>query len=106
MKKVDCPKCEGYGKFFMGHEAGFNVKSMEVFAKEVITPCFHCDGSGSVKGECDECSEQMGLDYFKDKRKEVFLLCPCCAIDFVSRNNDEPDLDPYPNRLWPECEMN
>lgn len=52
---------------------------------------------------CKECGEDVEVDPFKG---ENGLMCPECRTVDELEDIEEPDLDPYPNRLWPEVEMN
>lgn len=88
MSKGDCPKCDGYGKFYHGHEAGFDSRNMEIYAKEITLPCGYCECSGLVEEKCEECESTVGIDVYKDKHKEGFLLCKPCSLDFIDRNKD------------------
>lgn len=87
MDKIDCPKCKGDGNFLTGYSVGFNVKNMEQYPVENLEICNHCDGIGLVLECCEECDSTLELDDYKDKYKEVFILCKECRIDFKNRNS-------------------
>ena len=51
--------------------------------------------------KCKECSEEVEVACDGDGP----LFCPeCRSVDELEEI--EPDLDPYPQRLYPDCDLN
>ena len=60
--------------------------------------CPDCDGNGeSIACPCIDCNAAEATDDYNER-------CAACLAKHEA--NYEPDMDPYPERIYPEAEMN
>jgi DnaJ-class molecular chaperone len=50
----ECEDCEGSGVVITAMTAGFNSRTMEIYAKEVESECGACEGTGEIQNEEEE----------------------------------------------------